>query len=456
MTGRVLVVDDIPANVKLLEARLTSEYFDVTTALSGAEALAICQQTTPDIVLLDVMMPGMDGFEVCRRLKADPKTVHVPVVMVTALDQVADRVQGLEAGADDFLTKPVNDTALITRVKSLIRLKMLTDELRMRSNVGREMGLDDAFDPLLYTQDLHGKVLVVDDRRSSAERLTTALGNRHSLTIEPDPQQALFRATEGEWDLVVVSLDLANFDALRLVSQLRSLDRTRMLPILLIVGEDDRVRLARGLDMGVNDYLQRPIERQELCARVKTQIRRKRYADSLRDSVQQTMEMAITDGLTSLYNRRFMTTHLEQTLDQAQRQERSLAVLIADMDHFKSVNDTYGHDAGDAVLKELAERMRGSVRGVDLVCRFGGEEFVVILPDTDLDTAGVVAERIRSRVAADGFRLPDGQVIDRTVSVGIGALQSPDDTVETILKRADGALYDAKTGGRNRVVAKAA
>ena len=456
MTGRVLVVDDIPANLKLLEARLTAEYFDVTTALNGADALAACRANTPDIVLLDVMMPGMDGFEVCRRLKADALTGHVPVVMVTALDQVADRIRGLEAGADDFLTKPVNDTALITRVKSLIRLKMLTDELRMRANVGRDMGLDEAFDPLLFTQEPRGQVLVVDDRRSSAERLAAALGSRHALTIEPDPQQALFRATEGDWDLVIVSLDLVNFDALRLVSQLRSLDRTRMLPILLIVGEDDRVRLARGLDMGVNDYLQRPIDRQELGARVKTQIRRKRYADSLRDSVQQTMEMAITDGLTGLYNRRFMTTHLEQTLEQAQRQERSLAVLIADMDHFKSVNDTWGHDAGDAVLKELAERMRGSVRGVDLVCRFGGEEFVVILPDTDLDTAGVVAERIRSRVAAEPFRLPDGKLIERTVSVGIGALQAATDTVETILKRADGALYDAKTGGRNRVVAKAA
>ena len=456
MTGRVLVVDDIPANVKLLEARLTAEYFDVATALTGADALAVCRQYTPDIVLLDVMMPGLDGFEVCRRLKADPRTTHVPVVMVTALDQVADRIKGLEAGADDFLTKPVNDTALITRVKSLIRLKMLTDELRMRSDVGREMGLEEAFDPLLVTQDLHGRILVVDDRRSSAERLTSGLASRHSVTVEADPQQALFRATEGEWDLVVVNLDLANFDALRLVSQLRSLDRTRMLPILLIVGEDDRVRLARGLDMGVNDYLQRPIDRQELCARVKTQIRRKRYADSLRDSVQQTMEMAITDGLTGLYNRRFMTTHLDQTLDQAHRQGRSLAVLIADMDHFKSVNDTYGHDAGDAVLKELAERMRGSVRGVDLVCRYGGEEFVVILPDTDLDTAGIVAERIRSRVAGSPFRLPDGQMLDRTVSLGIGALQTAVDTVETILKRADGALYVAKSNGRNRVVAKAA
>src|SRR5882762_9463574 len=130
MTARILVVDDIPANVKLLEARLTAEYFDVTTAMSGREALAICERAQCDIVLLDVMMPEMDGFEVCRRLKANPVTHHIPVVMVTALSDAADRLTGLEAGADDFLTKPVNDIALFARVRSLVRLKRMMEELQ--------------------------------------------------------------------------------------------------------------------------------------------------------------------------------------------------------------------------------------------------------------------------------------------------------------------------------------
>ncbi len=456
MTGRVLVVDDIAANVKLLEARLGAEYFDVVTALSGEAALAACAKAIPDIVLLDVMMPDMDGFEVCRRLKADPLTTHVPVVMVTALDQISDRVKGLQAGADDFLTKPVNDTALVTRVKSLVRLKNLTDELRLRSASNRDLGLDDGFDPRILSEVPKGKILIVDDRRSSFERLQAGLGNIHALTIETDPQQALFRATEGRFDLVIVSLGLANFDGLRLVSQLRSIERTRMLPILLLTEPDDRTRLMRGLDMGVNDYLVRPIDRQELQARVATQIRRKHYTDRLRDTVQQTMEMAVTDGLTGLHNRRFMAMHLEQTLEQAHRHGRNLSVLIADMDHFKSVNDSYGHDAGDAVLRELSDRIRGAVRGADLACRYGGEEFVVIMPDTDLAAAGIVAERLRARVASEPFRLPDGRMIDRTISVGIGSLETPLDTVESILKRADGGLYEAKESGRNRVIARAA
>src|SRR6202012_5947144 len=143
MTARVLVVDDILSNVKLLEAKLSAEYFEVLTAFNGEQALARVAAELPDIVLLDVMMPGMDGFEVCRRIKADPRSAHIPVVMVTALDQPSDRVAGLEAGADDFLTKPVDDAALFARVRSLVRLKMMTDELRMRESTGQGMGLID-------------------------------------------------------------------------------------------------------------------------------------------------------------------------------------------------------------------------------------------------------------------------------------------------------------------------
>src|SRR5246127_58079 len=143
MTARILVVDDVPANLKLMEARLSAEYFDVITAMSGEEALTTCERAKCDIVLLDVMMPDMDGFEVCRRLKAGVTTHHIPVVMVTALDQPSDRVKGLESGADDFLTKPVSDVALIARVRSLTRLKLVTDELRMRAATSKEIGIHD-------------------------------------------------------------------------------------------------------------------------------------------------------------------------------------------------------------------------------------------------------------------------------------------------------------------------
>src|SRR6516162_2802380 len=179
MTARVLVVDDVPANVRLLQARLSAEYFDVITAMSGGEALAVCERADCDIVLLDVMMPDMDGFEVCRRLKANPSTHHLPVIIVTALDQASDRVKGLEAGADDFLTKPVTDVALVARVRSLVRLKMMTDELRMRAVTSREIGIANPAREAIADTGRCGRVLVVDDRKSSYERVQAMLSADH-------------------------------------------------------------------------------------------------------------------------------------------------------------------------------------------------------------------------------------------------------------------------------------
>jgi two-component system cell cycle response regulator len=456
MTARVLVVDDNPANVKLLEARLTAEYFDVVTARSGAEALDACARVECDIVLLDVMMPGMDGFEVCRRLKNNPATHHIPVVLITALDQPSDRVTGLNAGADDFLTKPVPDVVLIARVRSLTRIKMMTDELRMRAATSREIGLESAEREAIAEAGLGGNILLVDDRPASCERIAEVLGVRHHLTVEKDPAAALFRASESNFDLVIVSLGLAHFDGLRLCSQLRSLERTRNLPILALYEAEENGRLMRGLEIGINDYLMRPIDPNELEARVRTQIRRKRYTERLRDNVQLSIEAAITDALTGLHNRRYMESHLNKLVEQAQTRGRQLSVLVMDIDFFKSINDTYGHDAGDDVLREFALRVRKSTRGIDLACRMGGEEFVVVMPETDLAVAGTVAERLRRKIASEPFRIGQGKDIDVTVSVGIASFEGAGDTAANLIRRADQALYRAKRDGRNRVVADAA
>ena len=456
MTARVLVVDDVPANVKLLEARLSAEYFDVVTAASGQEALEICERAECDIVLLDVMMPDMDGFEVCRRLKRGLATHHIPVVMVTALDQPSDRVKGLDSGADDFLTKPVSDVALIARVRSLSRLKMMTDELRMRAVSSREIGIESPEREALAEAGRNGRILMVDNRPALSERIVGLLSAEHSVELEGDPNEALFHAAEGNYDLLIVSLDLDNFDGLRLCSQIRSLERTRNLPILAIAEGDSSTRLMRALEIGVNDYLVRPIEKNEMMARVRTQVRKKRYMERLRDNVQISIEMAITDALTGLYNRRYMETHIGTLVDQALARGKPLAVLILDIDYFKSINDTHGHIAGDDVLREFAIRIRKSVRGIDLACRYGGEEFVVVMPETNMAVATIVAERLRRRIASEPFMIERGaRSVDVTISVGIAAL-GPGDCATSVIKRADQALYRAKRDGRNRVVQDAA
>lgn len=458
MTARILVVDDIQANTRLLEARLMAEYFQVLTADNGRDALKICENGQCDIVLLDVMMPEMDGFEVCRRLKESAATHHLPVVMVTALDQPEDRVRGLEAGADDFLTKPVNDLALITRVKSLVRLKMLTDELRLRANTGRELGVEEMLDVHgVSASALKGQILVVDDRPSSYERIVKFLSTEHSVAVATDPQEALFRAADGEFDAAVISMTLSSLDPLRLCSQLRSLERTRTLPIIMIADHDQEGGVIRALELGVNDYLHRPIDRNELVARVRTQLRRKRYNDQLRESVHATIEMAVTDGLTGLHNRRYLDTHLSGAFEKAVGRDKPLSLVICDIDHFKAVNDDFGHAVGDEVIQEFANRVRKNIRNLDMAARFGGEEFVIVMPDTDIALARVVAERIREEVAIHPFVVAEGsKQLAITVSLGVASRESGGDSPEKLLKRADVALYHAKRSGRNQVIVEAA
>lgn len=456
MTARVLIVDDIPTNVRLLEARLTAEYFEVVTASSGQRALDICDSQDIDIVLLDVMMPEMDGFEVCRRLKANPRTHHLPVLMITALDQPSDRVRGLEVGADDFLTKPVDDMALMARVKSLVRLKSLTDELRSRAMTGQQMAIEDALRAMDKISAAGGSILIVDTDIRHAERLQSYLAPEHDVDILVHPADAVFQVTGKQYELALVSMALTDFDPLRVCSQIRTVEHTRNLPIILVADEADRARVVRGLDLGVNDFIMRPVERNELSARVRTQIRRARYTIELRQSVNNTLALAVTDDMTGLYNRRYFDRHLGVMLGKAQGQDRDMALMILDIDHFKAVNDTHGHDIGDAVLREFAARLRRNVRGVDLACRFGGEEFVVLMPDTDVRQAEAVAERVRQAIADRPFEVGAGRPLAVTVSAGVSLHENQTDTPETLIKRADVALYRAKREGRNRVVFDAA
>lgn len=460
MSARVLVVDDVLPNVKLLAAKLTREYFDVVTANSGPEALERIKAQHPDIVLLDVMMPGMDGFEVCERIRSDPATMHIPVVMVTALSDAADRVRGLEAGADDFLTKPVNDVALFARVRSLVRLKMMMDEWRSRESTSGQLGMLVSTDSVQTQTAEAARVLVVEDSAIDLDKITETLArDRDDVTDTDSCVSGLELALNEEFDLIVISLTLMREDGLRLCSQLRSQERSRQIPILLLADETDMDRVAKGLELGANDYLIKPIDRNELLARTRTQVRRKRYQDRLRANYEASLSMALTDSLTGLFNRRYLSAHLPRLLDRSLSTAKPIAALLFDIDHFKVVNDSWGHGVGDEVLKEVAGRASRNLRNFDLVARLGGEEFVVIMPDTDSVQAMLVAERLRRRIAEESFAVtaPVGQ-IDITISIGVAIgdnsldAEGRPESGDALLRRADNALYQAKRSGRNKVV----
>ena len=454
MSARILVVDDIEANVRLLEAKLSAEYYDVSVAYDGLTALSAAVDSRPDIILLDVMMPGLDGFEVCRRLKADPVTRHIPVVLVTALDGRQDRLTGLKAGADDFLNKPIDDVALFARVRSLTRLKLVMDELRQREASGRRIGVIEGVASRLGGSG--GRIVIADDNVHQSRRIADELAVEHRPVIEPDPDRAMM-AVRARADLLIVNIASDGFDGLRLAAQIRSDESTRHVPVLTVFEPTQRTRALKGLEIGVNDLIARPIDPEELAARARTLIRQKRYTDFLRNNLDNSLELAVTDALTGLHNRRYMSGQLANLVKRASLGGDPVAALLVDIDHFKRINDSFGHDVGDEVLREFAVRLATNVRAIDLPCRAGGEEFVVIMPDTALDAAHRVAERLRLHVSGSPFHVAGVQdLMHVTISVGVACTLGAGDTPEALLKRADEAVYEAKAKGRNTVIAHAA
>ena len=444
MSARILIVDDLAPNIHLLKVKLQAEYYDVVTASSGYQALEIANKEPLDLILMDAMMPGMNGFEACEKLKQNPETWHIPVIMVTALEETKDRIRGLEAGADDFITKPIDDFNLMARVRSLLRLKMVTDQLL--SHTGHTAGNSK---PLLQKINQGaGKILLIEDHDLRANKIAGPLGKTHTVTVEKDPVKALKLAKLG-MDLIILSLVSDNFDGLRICASLRFSEQSREVPILIVGDPEDESRLVRAYDIGINDTLMRPIELQEMRARVNTLLRRKFYADSLRENFNENLEMVVSDPLTGLGNRRYFERAIEPMFSAFEDKDEDFSIMVFDIDHFKRVNDILGHDMGDQILKEIAARLVTNMRAVDVVSRYGGEEFMVAMPNTSAEDARIAADRVRSLIAGTPVFV-DGQALHITTSAGVAQIKA-DEQLRDIFKRADSALYKAKLAGRNQV-----
>ena len=453
MSARVLIVEDTETIRLLIRTRLANAYYHVIEATNGEDAIRLAATESPDLVLLDVMLPGIDGFEVCRRLKDAEATVHVPVVIVTALDNRADRVKGLEMGADDFLSKPFDELALLSRVASLTRMKMMVDELLLRGETSARASVARESEIVRATLFPDSKALIVSASAGAAEQMRAAIASEIGCQVATagSAEEAIALADRNVFDAVLIDHELASADPLRLGSRVRSRPETRQTATLLVVRGNDSALAAKALEIGFNDYISAPVDLVELIARMRLQLRRKRYADQLRENMRNSVVEAQTDPLTGVYNRRYADMHLEAMIERCQRRQSHLTVMMLDLDRFKRINDEHGHAAGDLVLGEFTRRLQCSVRSVDLVARVGGEEFMVVLPDTDPNQAAEIAERIRSATADPPFRISEtGEMRNITVSIGFAVLQ-PNESVFELLKRADRALYASKNGGRNRV-----
>jgi two-component system, cell cycle response regulator len=455
MSARILIVDDIPLNIKLLAAKLARDYYVISTAENGREALKKVEEEKPDIILLDVMMPEMDGFETCRRLKSNPATAYIPVIIITALSDVADRVRGLAAGADDFLGKPINDLALMARIRSLLRMKILMDEWRSREATVLQLSplLAETLSEPLNVRNC--RILIVDDGDSDVAFIREALAPLSAHIVQAKTiDEAKSVVTDGSYDLVFSKLDLRDEDGLTICPCLRSNPETRHVPILLLAGPEDVERVAKGLDLGANDYLLRPLDAHELFARTRTQLRHKRNYDRLRSGIERNLMLALIDPLTGAFNRRYLDAHMPRFLQHAQDVRKSLSVQMIDIDLFKRINDKFGHPAGDAVLKEVVQRISNGIRPSDFFVRMGGEEFAVVMPETELHNAEKIAERVRQKILAAPFPVPGStEGLKITVSIGVAETNPyKKDDPGQVFDRADAALLRAKQKGRNKVV----
>ncbi|ALN41575.1 diguanylate cyclase response regulator [Rickettsia rhipicephali] len=445
----ILVVDDIEPNIKLLTAKLLQEYYTVLTANSGKEALAILKKEKIDIILLDVMMPEIDGFEVCKTIKTDPATTHIPVVMVTALSDIDDRVKGLEAGADEFLTKPINDTALFVRLKSLSRMKSLIDELKLRNSTNALLGVTNIE---MHDTFADKKILLINDDVVQAKNIKQMLLKITQNVKVISNSDELDIINEYTPDLVIISSTLENDDPLRISVILRGKAEISGVVIILQIDEDGMPLVVKGIELGINDYFIYPIEESELLARIRTQLKRKQYQDNLRNDLEQSVNLAAKDGLTGLFNRRYFDIHLKQMIEKANKESIKLYLLMCDIDNFKHVNDTYGHQAGDKVLTIVSRILKNTLRVTDLIARFGGEEFTILLTDIDISKAIETAERVRVKIEYMDFHIEDQiEPLKNTISIGVTKYKK-EESIESFIERADKAMYEAKTTGKNKVV----
>ncbi|PJI85028.1 response regulator receiver modulated diguanylate cyclase [Yoonia maricola] len=456
MPGRVLIIDTVATNRIVLKVKMLAAQFAVDACASKKEALRIIDENRPDLILMNLSDDVLDQHSLCHDLRRARDTATISIIAVGVADTSRARFAALDAGADDVLPYPVNDALLLARIRSMLRVRSTSEELQLREGTSRALGFEE------NRTDFDGaaKVAVLAASGSTSDGLKTALQEGlHSTIHSLSPCDALqSQDTQTLHDLFVVDAsdtDVGQGGLFGLVSDLRARAQTRLAMQLVVVPSDKPEIAAMFLDLGADDVMPNTGDTAEITLRAKRLIARKRKHDKLRDTVRNGLNAAVTDPLTGLFNRRYVEPHLARLAEQSRKSKRELAVMMIDIDHFKAVNDTHGHAAGDRVLVELADRLRENLRAVDLVARMGGEEFLVAMPGTSVIDARLAADRLRALVNTTPFELGDDlPAIKMTVSVGVavsGQTKTETIAVNKMCDQADRALYAAKSAGRDQV-----
>ncbi|MCV6824975.1 MULTISPECIES: diguanylate cyclase [Halocynthiibacter] len=451
MAGRILIADNVATNRIVLKANLASAFYDVSQSADGAQTIRIAIKESPDLIILSSDLPDKCGITVCEALRRHPETREIPIIIVSSSSDPNTRLLALKAGADEFISKPIHEEILLAKTRSILRARGAIEELRENAPSFTDTGFAEASSGFA-TQ---GQIAIISADPARTETIQQSLANQirdRVETLSPDAALKGFRNKTSPDVILLAANSTSASEMLRLLSELKSRQDTRYTPIVMLLENPHGADAISALDLGAHDIVGANVNAEELALRLRTQLKRKRQADKLRENVQDGLRMAVIDPLTGLYNRRYALPHLKHIANRAKGSQRDYAVMMLDLDRFKQVNDTYGHAAGDAVIREVAERIRASLRSVDLVARYGGEEFLIAMPETSLEQARIAAERVRRIVEATPISIPGtNHQITATLSIGVAIADSATQTPDDLLKRADSALYVAKSDGRNQV-----
>lgn len=460
MQGTVLILDGIATNRIMLKVQLSASYYHVVQADRMAHVIANARQYRPDLIVTAMTLPDGDALALRDLLAREDDLSDIPVLAITAENDAAARLTALRGGLDDVLSRPVDDAILLARVRSLIRSRANAEDLGLRADAPHALGFAEPaaqFAP-------PARVALVARNGVTAGRWQRQLaqwagGHRllpHCMSDIP----ALMAGPVPDAFVVEIAAN-AEGEGLRFIADLRARSLARNAVVFAVIAPPDAARAADLLDRGADDVLGTGFDPEELALRLNAHLARKSKLARLRSRVRDGLRAAIIDPMTGLYNRRYAMPHLAQVARQSEAAGTQFAVLMADLDHFKQINDSYGHPSGDAVLVETAARLRHHLRPADEISRIGGEEFMIVLPDTDEIAATRMAENLCRQIQCKPYWVPQvDQPINVTISIGVamgplrGAPQGTDlgeDCTDRLIRRADRALFDAKHGGRNKV-----
>lgn len=454
MAGQILIADDLSLNRTVLKGKLTSACYRTITANGGRSALELVQAQRPDLVLLDYHMPDMDGISVCKAMRADPNIRDIPIILLSANSDHDHMLNALAAGADDFMSKPLDESYLLSRIRSLLRKVARRNEWCDHPNTALQPGFADISAPFATRPNL----ALITGQANAGQGWRAAIGAiwpEAQLQDISVPGALGLEGARQAPDLFIISPEALERAGLQFITELHSRVATQNTEICLMLPRSARTDRAMALDLGAADILNLPLDRYETQLRLERVIRQKRRADAQRRRLDDQLGLAAFDPLTGLHNRSHGLAKLNRLFGASKTQ---VALLLIDIDRFKEINDLHGHNAGDDVLWQVAQRMRQDLRHDDILCRYGGEEFLLAIPHASMTSARLVAQRLCARISGQSYRFGGATAPIRvTASVGISlhkatcAPMNPD-ALKCMIEASDTALRNAKCAGRNRVM----